>query len=120
MTGSALWRDADGVDRGYKGAAGRVFGAYYRALVEREADGGASLYGTPTFVGGHAEDAALIEVRARRVEDRLKLERMEKNTSRMAVVDAALEPLLALVRKMPTPARETFVSYVVQRLWSAR
>ncbi len=115
---SFRWRDEAGQVLHFGKVKGRIPGGIYTVQVHRCGAEDMSAMQDPSWTGERAEDAAAIQLTAKRVEDAHRRKAMEKNTSRMADIDEALAPLLELAAPLLTADRETLLAYVTRKVWA--
>jgi hypothetical protein len=104
-----LWFDAAGTHA--------VVGSEYAVRVTRTT-AKTTRHGTPEYRSRHADDEtrAILEARHRAAETRLRLLALERNDKRTSALDAALEPLCAIIKATPAPDRNAFMTYVTTKL----
>jgi hypothetical protein len=121
MAASYRWRDPNGQVLTYGKLRGRVFGAIYQIRVQRGPEDNVRVLRETTWAGRMAEDAATIEARALEVEARLKVKRLEANTSRTATIDEAIAPLLELAGSIKSMSdRRALLDYITARVYQAK
>lgn len=114
------WRDGNGELLAYDKFKARVFGGIYTVKVLRTPPDGVRVRLTNTFTGRRAEDCAIIEVQALRVEDSWRIKRLEANAKRTANIDEAIAPLLELAASLPIMSdRGALLHYVTGKVYAA-
>jgi hypothetical protein len=121
MAASFRWRDAGGSILTYGKLRGRVFGAVYEVQVQRGPEDSIRVLRDTKWAGRMAEDSATIEVQALEIEARLKVKRLEANTSRTATIDEAIAPLLELAGAIKAMSdRRALLDYITARVYQAK
>lgn len=121
-TGGQLWRDPYGETLNYAKLKGRIYGGIYLAQVARgpEPDR-VSVLIDPPWSGRRAEDAAAIEVTARRREVEAAAQRMHRNASRTATLDVMIAPIVDLAAGMiKTTDRTALIEYISAKVYGAQ
>lgn len=117
---SHVWRDPSEQKLVYDKLKARIFGGIYSVQVRRQ-DDSVRVLRDVTWTGERAEDAAAIEVQARKTEVMNARIRLEKNSSRHATIDEAIEPLIEIAANLiSTTDRAALAEYVTSKIHAAR
>lgn len=101
----------------YPPKGGRSVGAVYEVMVRRQGDK-TTMQQEVTYRHRNpdAELCALLEARHRAAEVKLTSVRIDRNDAKRTELDAMLEPLEAVMRKLPSMERDAYLAYVMRRL----
>jgi hypothetical protein len=114
------WRTPDGKPVVYAKLKARVLGGVYQLNVRRTDERVTVQPGTLSYSGHQVEDAAAIQLIGMEAERKIKVKRLEANTSRTAQLDEALAPLLELARGLKTYSdRRALLDYVASKVANA-
>jgi hypothetical protein len=118
----ALWIDPTGNELLYGHKAGRIVGCWYEVRIRREADSGrTTMYGEPRFIGrsDDHELATRLAAEERADEQALVVIQQMRKAKANNPLDAKIDELAELIKKVPAPRRAGLSAYILYRLTRA-
>ena len=110
------WRDPSGKELHYDKLNGSPGGEYDIKVSRGE---GTRVSGTPVFRQMHTDRDQVMawQVQDRKAQDELARHRLEKNAKRMSELDEAMEPILAIARRLrSTSDRAALANYIAAKI----
>jgi hypothetical protein len=115
----AAWVDPHGAELFYRHKSGNIVGCCYDVHLRRDPDNGrVTMYGSPVFVGpsDDRELATRLAAEERACEQELAVIQRQRKAKASNPLDAKIEELALLVKKVPAPQRAGLTAYILHKL----